>query len=101
MRWQPQNEDDLKIVDNLKNDDDLKNEDDLKDEDDLKNEDNLKNDDDLKIKDNLKNEGDQKSLQDIYFTLVGTFTKTYYYRIGNVKLVIVHIGTVKYPACFS
>ena len=38
MRWQPQNEDDVKIVDDLKNEDDLENEDDLKDEDKLKNE---------------------------------------------------------------
>ena len=46
-RW-PQNEDDLKIKDDLKSEEGLKNEDDLKIED------NLKNEDDLKIEDNLK-----------------------------------------------
>ena len=50
MRRWPQNEDDLKIEDDLRNEDDLKN------EGDLRNEDNLKNEEDLKNKDNLKNE---------------------------------------------
>ena len=42
LRRRPQNEDDLKIEDNLNNEDDLKNEDNLKNEEPLKNEYDLK-----------------------------------------------------------
>ena len=41
LRWQPQNEDDLKNEGDHKNEDGIKNEDDLKNENDLKNKENL------------------------------------------------------------
>ena len=67
-RWQPQNENDLNIEDNLKNKDDLKDKDDLKNKVDLKNEDNLKKEDDIKNENDLKKEDDRK--KEYYLKLI-------------------------------